>query len=168
MLVLGVDPGLTTGVALVREMDGKLVLERTNEGPLDLFAQWVVAHDRVGIAFAIVEDWEYQGPQRARGVAHQAYATGRVQGVLEAHGIQVLRVTRTETIIALNLWRGRKRQKVSKATVADWVRKLVPAVTPEVGAADRSEHEWDAVAVAVAGLGRTRELGEALATGRDT
>jgi len=153
VFVLGVDPGETTGVALIEERpDGSLHLHDTlllGIASLPVIVRWV--NNRTDCA--VVETWEYQGPKRARGVAYQAYAAGRAVGVLMARGFVVLEVTRTQALAAIGFTRGKK---ATKAAVAAWVRKLVPAISPEVGAAARSEHEWDAVAVAVAGLGVER------------
>lgn len=154
--VLGIDPGQRTGLALVEDGPKGLRLHVTAESALDLMRERIVRLlNGLVPEIAAVEDWEYQGPKRARGVAHQAYATGVAVGVLDGMGVRVVTVTRTQTLAALGMRRGRggRFAKASKAAVAAWVRKLVPAISPEVGAIERSEHEWDAVAVAVAGLG---------------
>ena len=147
MRVLGIDPGQQTGLVRLEEQpDGKFRLLSARTCALDqLIQSSALAPDDVDLV--VVEDWEYQGPKRARGVPHQAYAVGYVCGVLAANGCTPLRVTRTVVLSALGI------PRAGKARVAAFARRLVTPATPELMASERTEHEWDAVAVAIAGLG---------------
>lgn len=146
--ILGVDPGQTTGLALIEcRNTGATLLRATREVPL---LGWSVLDLGVDPDVVAIETWEYQGQLRARGVAHQAYAAGVAMG--RAHGHTIVTMTRTQVLAAVGLQRGRsgRFKAVPKRMVAEWMAKLLGGEE-----AARSEHEWDAVAVAVAVAGRT-------------
>ena len=149
MRVLGIDPGQQTGLAWIEESPGgTFSLLGAQTVALDaLIPVCVLSPAHSAVDLVVVEDWEYQGPKRARGVPHQAFAVGYVCGVLAANGRTPLRVTRTVVLSALGI------PRAGKARVAAFARRLVTPATPELMASERTEHEWDAVAVAIAGLG---------------
>jgi len=155
---LGIDPGQTTGLAVVQVGDrAPYVVPWVRSVPL---AEIAGVFGTLGLRLdgVVIEGWEYQGSARARGVAPQAYATGfcrgltKMLGTLDAPAPRVVEMPRTAILRGLGCGR-----TASKAQVRDALRGLVRV--PDVGAhavtpTHLDEHAWDAIAAAVVGAGR--------------
>lgn len=149
-LVLGVDPGKRTGLALLRPRHGQ---------PWECVASWTVPLERVPLELtrgvvaaacpkdrtvAALETWRAMGARKIRGLAHQAYASGVAWSALRIAGIETVTLDRQEILRAAGL-----RNSCDKARVARWLPRLVTA-----GRWLANEHERDAALAGFIGGGR--------------
>jgi len=162
-IAVGIDPGVRTGYAYVLWLGGEInsVFSTTLNGrtpstlSAELLCQIDVVHDSVQHdAFLVaVEGWAWFGgsPERTRGLAAAAYASGLVAGLVEAYRRKsqgrvdvTCNLTRPEILKSLGL-----PANASKAVLRQRVRAILPARVQKMldGA---SEHAYDAVAVALA------------------
>jgi Holliday junction resolvasome RuvABC endonuclease subunit len=159
MNVLGIDPGQQTGLALLtigpqapfthRAMQVVTWPDPCVPPQVQIEMRAVYANQIEALAAQAericVEGWEYQGPARARGIASQAEAFGRIRGILWPR--EIVRLRRTEVLAGLGLARN-----ATKAAV----RRAVVALMGGDAIIQRSwpEHAIDAAAVAIVGAGR--------------
>jgi Holliday junction resolvasome RuvABC endonuclease subunit len=147
-LVIGIDPGERTGLALVRVgATLPVVVLGTLECPLRAIRAalsellgWNAKVDGV-----VVEGWEYQGPERAKGCTAQAYAAGVCVGAALGWEVAVVEIPRHDVLAGLKC-RASAGKGVVQAAVLSFAR--FTSVLP------KSEHTWDAVAAAIVGAGR--------------
>lgn len=145
MLVLGLDPGKTTGAAVLRlGAAAPWPVERVAAIRDELLAPWLrQLVQEVHLDGAVLETYEYQGRARASGIGPQAFAAGRCAGLLEALGVaRVVCLRRREVLAGL----GVQTEDLCHRTVA----RLVSVRVGYEG----TPHEWDAIAVAIIGAGR--------------
>lgn len=152
-MILGIDPGERTGVAVVRvDSQAPFRVGDAHAMPARLFPQWArhLLQTQCIDAFAI-EEWQfYGGPRGRKGTAQAAFAVGRTIGALEGLGMtRWVGVPRPAVLRALGL-----PGNASK----DRCRRVTQALTDLGGT--HPDHVWDAIAVAIAGAGElhTREL----------
>ncbi len=140
MLILGVDPGSTTGFAILEDDDGLRILhawsaelERAGSELQQALNAWtpdVVA----------VEGWELMGAQLMRGACEQAWMAGVLVGWLRALGWEPVVLGRSPVKTALRL-----RRNSNKAAVRGALAGRVTDVSRCL-----NSHELDAAAVAYA------------------
>lgn len=143
MLVLGVDPGTITGVAVVESGPTPKVLACRSGAWPEVIVPWCGLYTFAG---AGVETWEpFLGtPQRMRGLPHQAYWAGRVQGWIESRWvIPVVMLKRSEVLGALGTGRSASKTASKRAVIA-----LTQGIEP------KNSHQADAVAAALVAAGR--------------
>lgn len=140
MIVLGIDPGATTGFAVFEQRKDRSVLHAWS-GRLERFS-----HELTG-AFKtwkptriVVEGWELMGPAMMRGACHQAWMSGLLVGWLRGQGKKPVVLTRTQVKQAMYL-----KRNASK----DQVRAALSAVVENVSRCS-NDHELDAAALAYA------------------
>lgn len=142
--VLGIDPGDTTGLALIRFEDGESVLE---EGVACLLED-LPGHDIWSnpIHKVVIEGWEYQGPKKSRAVPQVAQRYGYCLAAAHHHACAVVTVTRSEVIRALF---GKRTRMQRKDQMFAWTARLltgIPLPAPPDG-----YHVADGAAAALAG-----------------
>lgn len=152
--LLGVDPGNRTGLAAIDVVGSNVGAPATSiafvcSTTVDLAGLSAAvlrleADSRtLGLRFfAAVESWQWQGPKRARGVPHAAFAAGYASGTLAARGIEHVLVTRTEALRGVGL-----RTSANKAAARRAAHALLPGFTGD-------EHAADAAIVALGSVGR--------------
>lgn len=99
----------------------------------------------------VIESWEYQGPERARGCTSQAYASGVCVGAALGWDVAVIEITRTDVLRGLKL-----RATANKGAVQAAVHSFARFTSSQA----QSEHTMDAVAAAVVGAGRLPKAAE--------
>ncbi len=145
MLLLGLDPGAITGVAVLRVgATAPWPVERVAAVPGASLIPWLrQLVQEVHLDGAILETYEYQGRARASGIGPQAFAAGRCAGVLETLGIpRVVCLRRHEILTGL----GAKTEACGQRAAARLVRVRVGY--------EGTPHEWDAIMAVVVGAGR--------------
>lgn len=141
MIVLGVDPGLSTGLAVLSlEGDDRAVrwaaschLTKAPELLRSTLKTWEPR-------LVAIEGWELMGAARMRGACEQAWAAGVLTGHLREMGVEPVVLTRSLVKRALNCRRHADKQGVRAAlsTLVLGMRWLT------------TDHESDAAATALA------------------
>jgi len=150
-VILGIDPGQRTGVALVR-VGPRAPFRVLQAGSMASrnFPNWlrhVTQHYHPD--GAAIEDWTwYAGKRGRKGAAQAAYECGKVIGILLAFGVErYVEVTRPAVLASLGL-----RSNAPKSSCMNAVQSLTDV------AEGQNDHVYDAVATAIAGAGRFTEL----------
>lgn len=147
-VILGIDPGARTGLALVRVgPSGPHAVLRVCSVADDDVVHWMrqlfQSDAPDGLA---IEDWEHQGARRSRGAMHQGFHAGRCAGMGEVFGVtRIALVRRREVLTAFGVR--------TEAALHDRVRLL-----SALGGRHATTHELDAIAVAIVGAGRMGPL----------
>ncbi len=142
MIVLGVDPGATTGFAVLDDEDGLRILHAWSATPLErACTEMAQALNAWAPDLVAVEGWEMQGAHRARGACEQAWAAGQLVGWLRAIGWSPVVLRRQADVKPTLGMRRNAPKELARGIMAGRIID-VPRCT--------NSHELDAAAVAYA------------------
>jgi len=150
LVVLGVDPGKRTGVALLEVAGNIFRVNTLAVMESEEFLAWGRHLMQTSTPdIAAVEDWSsYTGPRGRKGAAQAAYATGYAVGAILANGLprdRLVTLPRPTILAGLRL-----KPNASKGACQSAVCGVL-GLRGEV-----NEHVADAAAAAIVGAGRQR------------
>lgn len=168
--ILGVDIGLNvTGYANVRTIGAKRSLTATGVLCADKDRPWLERLDAQSSAFAVliaerkpdavaIENYVYQGPRSHNPQSlWLARLVGRCEGIARSQGFEYFTIDKSACNRAIGLGGKTDATRVQRMVDAMFPGPIVVSgdtYTTAAKARPRTEHEYDAVAVAVAGSQR--------------